>query len=43
LLSLVDGFLFRLGETGGQIFGKEGDELYEKPIKALLFGGLFFS
>jgi hypothetical protein len=43
LLSLVDGFLFILGEGGGHIFGKEGDKWSEKPIKELLFGGYFFA
>jgi hypothetical protein len=43
LLSLADGFLFSLGEGGGYIFGKDRDEWFEKPIKALLFVGFCFA
>jgi hypothetical protein len=42
-LGLADGFFFRLREGGGHIFGKEGNKGFEKPIKALLFGGLCFA
>jgi hypothetical protein len=43
LLSLPDGFFFRLREGGSHIFEKEGNKGFEKPIKALLLGGFCFS
>jgi hypothetical protein len=42
-LSLSDSFFFRLREGGGHIFGKEGNKVFEKPIKALFLGGFFFA
>ena len=43
MLGLADGFFFRLREGGSDIFSKEGDKGPEKPVKALLLGGFFFT
>jgi hypothetical protein len=43
LLSLVDGFFFRLREGGGHVFGKEGNKGFEKLVKALFLGGFSFA